>query len=258
MKSSIRLTAVAAMAVLLAGGVSLAATTSTKNATTTTKKTTAKTTTKTTKTATKKSTPAPKAPDRSKLLDPSKLKEKAPEVFRARFETTKGSFVIEVHRVWAPKGADRFYNLVKNGYYDDVRFFRVLSGFMAQFGINGDPKLNTTWHEANIEDDPVKQSNTRGMVSYAMAGPGTRTTQLFINYSDRNSQLDRMGFAPFGKVTEGMEVVDKLYSGYGEGAPSGAGPAQDRAQAEGNAYLKASFPELDVIKTARIAVEAPH
>jgi peptidyl-prolyl cis-trans isomerase A (cyclophilin A) len=255
MKTTIRFTAIAALAAMLTGGLSLAATTKTATKKTTAKKTT---TTKTPpKTTAKKPAPAEKEPDRAKLLDPSKLTAKAPAVFRARFETSKGPFVIEVHRDWAPKGADRFYNLVKNGYYDDVRFFRVLSGFMAQFGINGDPKLNDIWHEANIEDDPVRQSNTRGMVSYAMRGPGSRTTQLFINFADRNSQLDRMGFAPFGKVVEGMEIVDNLYSGYGEGAPQGGGPAQDRTQEEGNAYLKASFPELDYVKTARIAAEGP-
>jgi peptidyl-prolyl cis-trans isomerase A (cyclophilin A) len=191
-------------------------------------------------------------PDRARLLDPSKLTEKAPDLFTVLVESSKGPFVIEVHRDWAPNGADRFYNLVKNGYYDDVRFFRVLANFMAQFGINGDPKLNTIWHEAHIADDPVKQSNTRGMVSYAMAGPGTRTTQLFINYVDRNAQLDGMGFAPFAKVVEGMPVVDALFSGYGEGAPSGLGPDQGRAQMEGNSYLAKQFPKLDFIKRARI------
>src|SRR5258708_2127963 len=190
--------------------------------------------------------------DPAKLLDPSKLKAKAPELFSARFETSKGPFVIEVHRAWSPHGADRFYNLVSNGYYDDVRFFRVVSGFMAQFGIHGNPAVNKAWQPSTIEDDPVVESNKRGMVSFAMRGPGTRTTQLFINYVDTNARLDSMGFSPFGKVTEGMEVVDALYSGYGEGAPSGAGPAQNRLQAEGNAYLKTDFPQLDFIKTPRI------
>jgi peptidyl-prolyl cis-trans isomerase A (cyclophilin A) len=213
------------------------------------------------KTSTKKSTaktPAATAskPDRKKLLDPSKLIAKAPALFYARFDTSKGSFLVEVHRDWAPIGADRFYNLVANGYYDDVRFFRVISGFMAQFGINGDPALNRVWNDANVIDDPVKGSNTRGMVSFAMRGPHTRTTQLFINYSDGNKQLDAMGFSPFGKVIEGMDVVDALYSGYGEGQPAGMGPDQGRAQAEGNKYLKADFPKLDYIKTARI-VPAP-
>jgi peptidyl-prolyl cis-trans isomerase A (cyclophilin A) len=245
-----RITAAAAMTALLAGGVALATTTTTKKTTTT--KSTKKTTTKSTAKSAAKSASTTKQPDRTKLLTPSMLTAKAPEVFSARFDTSKGAFTIEVHRAWAPNGADRFYNLVAHGYYDDTRFFRVLSGFMAQFGINGDPKLNTIWREARIEDDPVKQSNTRGMVSFAMAGPNTRTTQLFINYVDRNAQLNGMGFAPFGKVTEGMEVVDALYSGYGEGAPSGLGPAQDRAQGEGNSYLTKDFPKLDFIKTARI------
>lgn len=159
---------------------------------------------------------------------------------------------MEVHRDWAPNGADRFYNLVTNGYFDDVRFFRVVSGFMAQFGINGAPKVNEAWSEASISDDPVKQSNTRGKVSYAMRGPGTRTTQLFINYADRNAGLDGQGFAPFAEIVEGMDVVDKLYNGYGDGAPYGSGPDQGRIQKEGNEYLKKDFPKLDFIKTARV------
>jgi peptidyl-prolyl cis-trans isomerase A (cyclophilin A) len=159
--------------------------------------------------------------------------------------------VIEVTRAWAPRGADRFYNLVKVGYYDDVAFFRVIDGFMVQFGIHGDPAANLAWHQARIADDPVTQSNKRGMVTYAMAGPDSRTTQLFINFKD-NVNLDGQGFAPFGTVVEGLSVVDSLYSGYGEGAPSGLGPEQGRAQAEGNAYLRASFPKLDFIKTARL------
>ena len=203
------------------------------------------------KTTAKKPAPAPKPAAAKSLLDPSKLTAKAPDVFKARFDTTKGPFVIEVHRAWAPHGADRFYNLVANGYYDNVRFFRVLTGFMAQFGINGDPALNNIWREADIPDDPVTQSNTRGTVSFATRGPNTRTTQLFINFGN-NGGLDGQGFAPFGKVVEGMEVVDALYSGYGEGAPSGAGPDQGRAQTEGNKYLSSEFPKLDYIKTARI------
>jgi len=176
---------------------------------------------------------------------------RAPATFRARFETSKGAFVIEVQRDWAPLGADRFYNLVKSGYYDGVRFFRVIPGFMAQFGIHGDPQVSAVWRDARIPDDPVRQGNARGMVSFATAGPGTRTTQLFINYRD-NSQLDGMGFAPFGRVAEGMEVVDRLYGGYGEGAPGGRGPEQGRIQAEGNAYLERAFPELDQVRRATI------
>ncbi len=185
------------------------------------------------------------------LLDPSRATERAPDRFRVRFETTKGSFVVEVTRAWAPRGADRFYNLVRARYYDDVAFFRVISGFMVQFGINGDPRVNAAWRVAPIPDDPVTQSNRRGMVTYAMAGPDTRTTQLFVNFKD-NTGLDSQGFAPFGRVVEGLTVVDSLYSGYGEGAPRGLGPDQGRAQAEGNGYLRGSFPKLDFVKTARV------
>jgi peptidyl-prolyl cis-trans isomerase A (cyclophilin A) len=159
--------------------------------------------------------------------------------------------VIVVHRDWAPNGADRFYNLVKNGFYDNDRFFRVVSGFMVQFGINGDPKLSSVWREARIKDDPVKQSNSRGFITFATAGPNTRTTQVFINFAD-NSALDNQGFAPFGKVVSGMNAVDTLYAEYGEGAPSGRGPAQERIQREGNAYLAGSFANLDYIKKATI------
>jgi peptidyl-prolyl cis-trans isomerase A (cyclophilin A) len=184
-------------------------------------------------------------------MQPSEATETAPDSFQAQFETSKGTFVIEVTRDWAPLGADRFYNLVKCGYYDDVRFFRVLGGFMAQFGISGDPELSAVWREARIQDDPVKESNRKGAVTFAMAGPNTRTTQLFINYGN-NGSLDSQGFSPFGQVTSGMEVVDQLHGGYGEGAPSGRGPDQGRMQTEGNAYLMADFPDLDYIETATI------
>ena len=147
---------------------------------------------------------------KEKLMNPAALTEKAPDKFEAKFDTTKGSFTVEVTRAWAPNGADRFYNLVKNGYFDNCRFFRVVSGFMVQFGINGDPKLNTVWNQARIPDDKVQQSNKRGYVTFATAGPNTRTTQVFINFVDRNSFLDSQGFAPFGKVNEeGMKVVDE-------------------------------------------------
>jgi peptidyl-prolyl cis-trans isomerase A (cyclophilin A) len=189
---------------------------------------------------------------RTKLMNPATLNEKAPDSFDARFETTKGDFVIRVTRAWAPNGADRFYNLVRNGYYDGVRFFRVIPGFMVQFGIHGDPALNQVWREARIPDDPLKQSNKRGYVTYAMAGPNTRTSQVFINYVDRNTFLDGQGFPPFGLVTEGMDVVDKLNSEYGEGAPSGRGPNQTRIQLEGNAYLAKDFPNLDAVKRATV------
>ena len=191
------------------------------------------------------------------LLNPASeaMNQTAPDVFQARFETSKGDFTIEVHREWAPNGADRFYNLVSNGFYDDVRFFRVLDGFMAQFGISGDPQVSAVWRVRAIPDDPVQQSNTRGYVSYAMAGPNTRTTQIFMNYGD-NSQLDGQLFAPFGVVVSGMEVVEELHSGYGEGAPRGAGPSQGRIQAEGNAYLESEFPQLDYVERASI-IDAP-
>ena len=185
------------------------------------------------------------------LTNPAALNAQAPAVYKVRFDTSKGAFVLEVHRDWAPHGADRFYNLVKNGFYDNARFFRVISGFMVQFGINGDPKLSSVWREARIKDDPVKQSNGRGYITFATAGPNTRTTQVFINFAD-NNMLDRQGFAPFGQVVSGMNVVDALYSGYGEGAPRGQGPDQGRTQQEGNAYLVREFGKLDYIKKATI------
>ena len=182
---------------------------------------------------------------------PASLTEKAPESFKARFQTSKGSFTVEVTRSLAPNGADRFYNLVRSGYFTDIEFFRVISGFMCQFGIHGDPKVAAAWRAAHIPDDPVKGSNARGAITFATAGPNTRTTQLFINLVD-NGRLDGMGFSPFGKVIDGMDVVDKIYSGYGEGAPRGAGPDQGRIQQEGNAYLKKDFPKLDYIQSATI------
>jgi peptidyl-prolyl cis-trans isomerase A (cyclophilin A) len=185
------------------------------------------------------------------FTDPAKLTEKAPEIFKAQFDTTKGKFTIEVTRSLSPNGADRFYNLVRSGYFKDVAFFRVVPGFMCQFGIHGDPSVSAKWREAAIPDDPVKGSNTRGTITFATAGPNTRTTQLFINFAD-NINLNGMGFSPFGKVTEGMDVVDKINSEYGEGAPRGGGPNQGRVQAEGNTYLKKDFPNLDYIKSATI------
>lgn len=192
-----------------------------------------------------------KASAAASFADPAKLTEKAPETFKAQFDTTKGKFTVEVTRSLAPNGADRFYNLVRSGYFKDIAFFRVIPGFMCQFGINGDPAVSAKWREANITDDPVKGSNTRGTITFATAGPNTRTTQFFINFAD-NANLDGMGFSPFGKVVEGMDVVDKINGEYGEGAPSGRGPSQQRLQMEGNAYLKKSFPNLDYIKSATI------
>jgi len=185
------------------------------------------------------------------LLDPAKLTAKAPETFQAQFDTTKGKFTIEVTRALAPNGADRFFNLVRSGYFTDVAFFRVVPGFMCQFGIHGNPNVSAKWREAAIPDDPVKGSNTRGTITFATAGPNTRTTQLFINFGN-NVNLDGMGFSPFGKVIEGMDVVDKINGEYGDGPPYGAGPNQGRVQDEGNAYLKKDFPNMDYIKSASI------
>jgi len=191
-------------------------------------------------------------PDASKLKTPAALTEKAPDTYKARFDTSKGPFVVTVHRAWAPLGADRFYNLVKNGFYDECRFFRVLDGFMAQIGMNGDPAVQRAWQTARLQDDPVKESNKRGYVTFAHAGANTRTTQFFINFGDNAASLDKQGFPPIGQVTTGMDVVDKLYSGYGEGAPRGQGPAQGTIATEGNAYLTKSFPKLDYVKKATI------
>src|SRR5665213_414599 len=149
------------------------------------------------------------------FTDPAKLTAKAPETFKAQFDTTKGKFTIEVTRSLAPNGADRFYNLVSSGYFTDIAFFRVVPGFMCQFGMSGDPAVTAKWRQANIPDDLVKGSNTRGTITFAMGGPNTRTTQLFINFGD-NSRLDSMGFPPFGKVIEGMDVVDKINGEYGD------------------------------------------
>jgi peptidyl-prolyl cis-trans isomerase A (cyclophilin A) len=185
------------------------------------------------------------------LKDPSKAVEKAPDTFKVKFNTTKGDFTLEINRSWAPLGADRFYNLVKAGFFTDLAFFRVIEGFMVQFGIHGDPSVAAAWRGARIQDDPVKESNKPGYITYAMAGPNTRTTQFFINYGN-NARLDGMGFSPFGKVTEGMDVVNSIYNGYGEGAPSGMGPDQGMTQMKGNAYLKADFPKMDYIKSAQL------
>jgi peptidyl-prolyl cis-trans isomerase A (cyclophilin A) len=188
-------------------------------------------------------------------LDPALATARAPDTFLAKFTTTKGDFVIEVHRDWAPNGADRFYNLVKLGVFDDTRFFRAIEGFMVQFGIAGDPQVAAKWRDANIQDDPVTQSNLRGYVSFAQTGrPNSRTTQVFIDYRN-NSRLDASGFAPFGKVVQGMEVVDSLYKGYGEGAPDGNGPNQALVQTQGNTYLDREFPLLDHILGAQVVTQ---
>jgi peptidyl-prolyl cis-trans isomerase A (cyclophilin A) len=191
--------------------------------------------------------PAPAAAKPS-LKDPASLKAKAPETFKAKFETTQGDFVVEVTRSWSPLGADRFYNLVKNGFYDGVKVFRVLPGFVVQFGINGDPSINAVWQRASVMDDPVTQSNQRGTVVFATGGPHSRTTQVFVNLAD-NARLDKSGFSPFGKVDEaGMAVIEKFYSGY-EGAAS---DEQQSIQSKGNAFLESKYPKLDAVKKATI------
>jgi peptidyl-prolyl cis-trans isomerase A (cyclophilin A) len=187
------------------------------------------------------------------LYTPKRLTATAPPTFRARFETSAGAFVIEVHRDWAPLGADRFYNLVANGFYDDTRIYRVIDDFMAQFGMNGDPRANMAWRNAILVDDPVVQSNDRGRVSFAKGGANSRTTEVFVNLRD-NASLDERGFSPIGEVVEGMDVVDRFYAGYGDGPPRGEGPYQAQVQVQGNAYLDQSFPELTRI--VRATVEA--
>jgi peptidyl-prolyl cis-trans isomerase A (cyclophilin A) len=198
-----------------------------------------------------KAPPAKKAGSGNAILlaDPSLLKGQAPETFKAKFETTKGSFTIEVTRAWSPNGADRFYNLVKHGFFDGVRFFRVVPNFVVQFGIHGDPALATKWLKSNIQDDAVKESNKRGYVTFAKSGaPNSRSTQIFINLQD-NVRLDAMGFSPFGRIVEGQEIVDALYGGYGESVTS----LQGEIASKGNAFLEQKFPLLDAIKKATLA-----
>jgi peptidyl-prolyl cis-trans isomerase A (cyclophilin A) len=182
---------------------------------------------------------------RPSLYQPASLKDTAPEQFRARLTTTKGDIVVEVTRAMAPLGVDRFYNLVKYGFYNGAGFFRVVPGFVVQFGLSPTPAVNAAWEPAKIVDDPIQGSNVRGAICFATSGPNTRTTQLFINLGD-NVRLDSMGFAAFGKVVEGMDVVDKIYPGYGQT------PDQTRITKEGAAYLKANFPEMDLITKAII------
>jgi len=206
-----------------------------------------------------KSAPATTAPkvasaapaSKPNLLVPSTVKGKAPDSFKVKFTTTKGDFIVQVTRSWAPLGADRFYNLVRAGFFTDASFFRVLAGFVAQFGISAKPDVARAWFSANINDDPVSHSNLRGTIVFATAGPNTRTTQFFINYRN-NPQLDSSGFAPFGEVIEGMDtVVDKIYNGYGET------PDQGAIQQLGKAYLDKNFPKLDRILSASIVSDAP-
>lgn len=190
------------------------------------------------------------------LEDPSLANEKAPETFRVMFETSKGEFTIKVTRAWSPLGADRFFNLVKVGYFRDIAFYRVIDGFMAQFGFSGDPEINKVWSKRYIKDDPPSQTNSPGRISFAkMRAHHTRATQFFIN-TVHNSFLDGMGFTPFGEVEgEGLEIVKKLYSGYGEGPPRGRGPNQSLVESQGRAYLTKGFAELDYILKATLVEE---
>jgi peptidyl-prolyl cis-trans isomerase A (cyclophilin A) len=181
------------------------------------------------------------------LLHPAMLHARAPETYDVKFVTTKGDFTIRVHRDWAPLGADRFYNLVEHHFYNEASFFRVLPGFVVQFGVSAYPPVARVWSKADLKDDPVKQSNRRGTVTFATAGPNTRTTQVFINLGN-NGGLDGQGFAPFGEVVAGMDVVGGLYSGYGEGASNN----QNLIQSEGKTYLDKNFPKLDSIRTATL------
>ena len=198
---------------------------------------------------------AKKGPYDPALLQPATLRAKAPAEYAVKFETTAGDFTIKVTRAWAPNGADRFYNLVLHHFYDGAAFFRVLPGFMAQFGLSAYPEVSKVWETATIKDDPIVQSNHRGFVSFATAGPNTRTTQAFINYGN-NEALDKSGFSAFAVVTDGMEVVDKLYNGYGEGAPDGHGPEQGLIGSRGHVYLEKSFPKLDIIRSATLVPSA--
>jgi peptidyl-prolyl cis-trans isomerase A (cyclophilin A) len=190
------------------------------------------------------STPAPPPA----LLRPAALHAKAPATYGVQFTTTMGTFVVTVHRSWAPRGADRFYNLVRARFYDGNEFFRVVKGFVVQFGISGFASVSTAWQNANIKDDPVKASNTVGTITYADAGPNTRTTQVFINLGNNAANLDGQGFAPFGKVTAGMAVVNELYGGYDDRPTN----LQGAIASQGNSFLKKRFPKLDSVIRARI------
>ncbi len=194
--------------------------------------------------------PPPKQESKKARALPAEM----PEVWKARFETSQGPFVIEVRKDWAPKGAERFWKLVTSRFFDDSRFYRVRPGFIVQFGIAGDPEVQSLWNAAPLADDPRKESNARGTVSFAQSGPGSRRTQVFVNMKD-NRSLDRDGFLPFGRVIEGMEVFEKLYAGYGEWSPPGRGPEAARIQTQGNRYLDAQFPRLDRIVRARVVLE---
>lgn len=184
------------------------------------------------------------------LLNPAALHLKAPDEFQVKFTTTKGDFVVKVTRGWAPLGVDRFYTLVKHHYFDNASFFRVVPNFVVQFGMSAFPPVTKAWSKVPIKDDAVKTHNKVGTITFATSGTNTRTTQLFINLRDNTDSLDNQGFAPFGEVVEGMDVVTRLYSGYGDGPPYGAGPDQGQIQEQGKVYLDKNFPQLDSVKTA--------
>jgi peptidyl-prolyl cis-trans isomerase A (cyclophilin A) len=189
---------------------------------------------------------APASGGGGSLLNPATLKATAPAEYKAEFVTAKGNFVILVHRDWAPNGADRFYNLVRNGFFTNAAFFRVVPNFMVQFGLSANPAVNKAWSNANLRDDPVKESNKRGYITFAQtSAPNSRSTQVYINYKD-NTFLDSQRFAPFGEVVEGMDVVDKINSSYGES------PDQGQITDQGDAYISKNFPNIDKIKSARI------
>jgi peptidyl-prolyl cis-trans isomerase A (cyclophilin A) len=202
--------------------------------------------------------PPPPAPVASAALltpDTAKLSAAGPDSFVVTFTTSRGPFDVKVHRAWAPRGADRLYYLASNGFYDGARFYRVIGGFMAQFGANGKPAVDAAWENLRIPDDPVKHSNVRGTLTFATSGKNSRTTHMFINFGN-NARLDASGFSALGQVTgAGMKVVDSLFGGYGEGAPDGQGPTQGRIGAEGNVYLARDFPKLDSIVTAKVTGE---
>jgi cyclophilin family peptidyl-prolyl cis-trans isomerase len=191
--------------------------------------------------------PVPSPAGSGPLYDPShpEAAQVAPSDFKVRFTTSKGDFTVVCFRDWAPRGVDRFFSLVKAGFFDETRFFRVVPNFVVQWGLPADPKVARAWEPARLQDDPVKQMNVRGMLSFAKSGPNTRTTQIFVNLKD-NTGLDGQGFPPFAKVVDGMDVIEKITAEYAEG------PNQGRIQAEGNEYLKKEFPNLDFVKAARI------
>jgi peptidyl-prolyl cis-trans isomerase A (cyclophilin A) len=200
--------------------------------------------------------PTAGAPAALRSPNAAELAKAGPDSFDVAVHTSKGVFTARVKRSMAPKGADRVWHAVQAHYYDGVRFFRVIPGFMAQFGFHGDPVINRTWDAYPLKDEPLRGSNTRGVLTFATRGPNSRTVQLFVN-TGNNLNLDKLGFSPVGVVTDGMAVVDSLYAGYGEGYPRGDGPDQDKIIAQGNAYLNRSFPKLDRIDSARVVRRWP-